>query len=299
MMNRSGRLRLAAAGFAAALLGPAAAQQSPPDPGVAQEAARADEESAEARKARAKEERIAEYLRKQEEKRLTRAEARSARELERIQAREATGAATGAAPAGAAAAPLPTRRRAALPRDLARAQARVRQTGMAADPGVAALLDKIDRQLASPHELAAFANFISEHGLHREALEYYRVAVRLIADDPVLWVNLGTLQRKLHDPAAAMSAYSRALAINPNYALAHYNIGAILDDRGKYHGALEAYKVALRLDPTLSDPAVNPQAATNDNLATVKLLLYEEEIGGSGLPLIEVAAEAVPAADRK
>jgi tetratricopeptide (TPR) repeat protein len=291
-MDRSGWLRLLAAGVVTAALGASLAQDPQPDPVAA-----VGEESPEARKAREKEERIAEYLRKQEEKRIARAEAQSAQELERLQAAEA--AATAPAAAEPTAKSPKTKGSSALPKDLARAQGRVRQTSMAADPTVKALLDKIDARLASAYELAAFGNFISENGLHREALEYYKVAIHLMPNDPVLWVNIGTIHRKLQDVSGAMSAYAHALSIDPNYALAHYNIGAIHDDRGNYHDAIDSYKIALRLDPTLGDPAVNPQAATNENLMTVRLLLYEEEIGSSGLPLVDIATEAPPKVERK
>lgn len=274
------------------LLVPAAqARKGQEDP--AAEAA-ADQLSPEQRKQQAKEERIAEYLRKKEEQRLQREMEKEAAALEvekRQLAEESAAAAAGAQATTPAPVPPPEKGAAhsALPKDLARAQERVRKSDLASDPTVQAIMAAIDQQLASAQQLAAFGNFVSEAGMHREALEYYRVAVRIEPDDPVLWVNLGTLHRKLGELSAAQSAYARALAIHPNYALAHYNIGAILDQRDKYEQAIESYKTALRLDPNLGDPEYNPQVVGNDLLTTVKLLLYEETIGTAGLPLVNVA----------
>jgi hypothetical protein len=206
------------------------------------------------------------------------------------QATAATAVAAGAAltvatPDPPPAAPAPRSR---LPRALARAQDHVRHTSLGADPTVQQLLAAIDRQEASPQQLAAFGSFLAEHGLIRDALAYYEVALRLLNNDPVLWVNYGTLHRKLDDLSAATDAYARALSINPNYSLAHYNLGAVMDTQGKYEEAIEEYKIALRLDPLLGDPAYNPQAANNGRLIAVKLLLYEERAGNAGLPLAAV-----------
>ena len=79
-----------------------------------------------------------------------------------------------------------------------------------------------------------------------------------------------------------------ALAIDPTIAFAHYNLGATFDKMGKYEKAVQEYKFALTLDPSLGDPASNPQAASNDRLLAVKLLIYQEQIGNKGLPLADI-----------
>jgi len=254
-------------------------------------------------KAQAKEERINEYLRKKELQRLERemnGQEGRALEVEQRQIAESTSAAAvpetavaGAPPLepSAAAAPPPS----GLPKQLARAQQRVRMTSLSKDPTVASILDLIDRQMASPHQLAAFGNFLSEHGMQREAVEYYRVAVRLAEDDPVLWVNLGTVHRQLGEQSDAISAYSRALSIDPNYALAHYNLGAVRDSQGKYKKAIEEYKIAIALEPTLGDPEFNPQAANNRHLTIVKMMLYDETIGSASIPLTDIPGEKIEA----
>ena len=47
----------------------------------------------------------------------------------------------------------------------------------------------------------------------------------------------------------------------------------------------------VRFDPTLADPSVNPQAASNQRLRTVQLLLYQES--SLGMPLVEVPGGAL------
>jgi len=194
--------------------------------------------------------------------------------------------------ARAATKPAAPRHRTALPRDLARAQANVRALPLGQDPTVQTYLERIDAQDASPHQLAAFGSFLAQNGLLQDALVYYDVALRLESRDPLLWINAGTLRRQLNQTGPARAAYERALALDPNSALAHYNLGAVLDDLGRYDGAMHEYKAALTLDPTLGDPTLNPQAANNDILAAVKLMLYREQIGSLGLPLVAIPADA-------
>lgn len=289
------------------------------------------------RKQRAKERRIREYLRKREERRARREMERQARETKEadkearaIERRQlaAEEEAAERARREAAAPPEPdlaeademaerdekdkrdkkkkraTERRAGrrpsrLPRGLARAQANVRATELAEDSTVQQYLDRIDDQRASPHQLAAFANFIAQNGMTRDALEYYEVALRLEPRDAVLWINAGTLHMQRHDLSAAASAFGRALSLEPNNAVAHYNMGTVLDEMDRYEDAIASYRTALSLDPSLGDPAENPQAANNDLLLAVKLMLYEQQAGSLSMPLLDVSPEPAETADEE
>jgi tetratricopeptide (TPR) repeat protein len=281
--SRSARLALAAFLIPSilclvVLAGPAAGQQE--DKAAA--SGQSEELTRNEKKERAKQARIEEYLRKKEE-RLARKELRQAEKDDARQAVEP------ASPEPAAVEPAQVGgERVVLPRELARAQELLRQNEIAQDPTVAEYLDLIDRAEASPHQLAAFGNFLADLGMNRLAQEYYKVALSIEREDPTLWINAGTLHRQLGEYSAAQSDYARALRIDPNLAVAHYNLGAVLDELGDYEGAVEEYRIALTLDPGLGDPAINPQAANNERLVAVKLLLYQEKIGNLGLPLVEV-----------
>ena len=251
----------------------------------------------------AREARIAEYLKKKEE-RLAKKEQRRQDDQAAAAARAEQDALQQPAaptppPATAVAPPERGRpakassrrgrsRRSALPRNLARAQENVRASSLGLDPTVQSYLELVDNQLASPQQLGAFGNFLAQAGMTRDALEYYVVALRIDRRDPVLWINVGTLHRQLGELQQAAGAYAEALRVDNSSATAHYNLGAVLDELGKYEEAINEYKLALQLDPALGDPAVNPQAANNDRLTAVKLMLYREQAGSVGLPLIAV-----------
>lgn len=296
--RRARRAGLAAvAGLAFCLAGPPALSDTDPDAG--QEQAAQVEPTAKERRRAAKEARIAEYLRKKEERQAQKDQRALSSARERQTAPPAAQPVTTVATETTPAAPrepakrsrAPRRSGGGLPRELAEAQDAIRAASVGRDPSVQTYLDLIDRREASPQQLAAFGNFVAESGLPQQALAYYDVALRLEPDDSLLWTNYGTLNRQVGDRSAAVQAYQRALGLNSGNALAHYNLGAILDEQGKYSASLEAYKTALMLDPSLGDPAYNPQAANNSRLLAVKLLLYREQSGSLGLPLVDIPAE--------
>lgn len=277
------------------------AQTSTPEEPTVEEAT-----AGKASKQEAKDKRIEEYLRKREERRARKDLKREDRESQEIEAAAAKvesqqiaaeAAAAAAVPQPAAemtAAPKKSNRRAKagasshLPKHLARAQHNVRISELANDPTVQEYLVMIDEQRASPHQLAAFGSFLAQNGMLKEALEYYQVALRIEPMDPLLWINDGTLRLKGSELSSAASSFSRALSLDPNNAVAHYSLGSTLHEMGKYDEALLEYKMALRIDPTLGDPARNPSAAHNSLLTAVKLLLYQEQAGSLSMPLLDV-----------
>ena len=275
-------------------------------PAVAQETESPDAKKE--AKAKAREERVQEYLRKKEERRLRR-EAEAKLKQEEDEARrtaEAIAASTQqiavAEPDDDAAAESSRKikkeerktdkttqqRSSQLPRQLAKVHATLRESEFGQDPMVATYLDLIGAGEASAQQIAAFGSFVGQSGRVQTALAYYDHALDLDGEDTTIWLNAGTLQRQIGNYRAAAGAYSEVLSRDPNHAYAHYNLGAVLDHMGEYDSAIEAYKTALTLDPTLGDPSINPQAANNEKLTAVRLMLYKEQTGTLGLPLVTV-----------
>ena len=81
-----------------------------------------------------------------------------------------------------------------------------------------------------------------------------------LAIDPQLaeaHVNLGRLLHERGDAAAAEPHYRRALAAHPHDATAAFNLGVALEDLGREREALAAYERALAADPLDADAHYN------------------------------------------
>jgi len=281
-------------------------QEAPPADPEAERAARKAENE------RAKQARIEEYLRKREERRAKRAMEKQAAGEARAEPAEKAAVVVPPPVVGTISAepekpekgkkkksrnPAGASAEAVLPRNLERIHENLRKSPIGQDPSVLSYLDLIESGNASAHQLAAFGSFLAQTGRIREGIEYYALALDMVPDDAVLWMNVGTLHRQLGEYTIAAQTYSEALAIDGNNAFAHYNLGAVFDLQGKYEEAIEEYKLALTLDPSLGDPVTNPQAANNERLLAVKLMLYKQQAGSLGLPLVDVPGGSVQSAE--
>jgi tetratricopeptide (TPR) repeat protein len=90
-----------------------------------------------------------------------------------------------------------------------------------------------------------------------EAREAYAKALALDPDHAEAHVNLGRLLHESGDPAAAEPHYRRALEIRPSDATAAFNLGVALEDRRRLPEALLEYQHAVRLDPSHADAHFN------------------------------------------
>lgn len=188
----------------------------------------------------------------------------------------------GAAPAAPAAeAPgrsgAPTRR-------LAVTQDRLRDGRVGKDPTGRRFLDLVDGGAPTAAQLNDFGIWLSGQGMPDAAEEYFRAALALDRGNAEVWNNLGMVQTRLGD-AGARGSYQRAIALDPSLALAHYNLGTVLDASGAYDDAIEEFTRALTLDPRLGDPVYNPQVVHNERLLVVRLALYERKTKTLGLPM--------------
>ncbi|MDE0334412.1 MAG: tetratricopeptide repeat protein [Defluviicoccus sp.] len=104
--------------------------------------------------------------------------------------------------------------------------------------------------------MAENAGLARAAALHRDgrltdAIAAYRSS---LADDPAnagIWHNMGVALAETDDPAAALDAFDRALALRPDYLHAHANRGGALQSLGRHADAAAAYGEALKLDPAL------------------------------------------------
>ncbi|SPE40663.1 TPR repeat-containing protein [Candidatus Sulfopaludibacter sp. SbA3] len=94
----------------------------------------------------------------------------------------------------------------------------------------------------------------------QEALQLLAAAKAQAPDDPNVAMETGKVLLSQNQPAAALSEFGRALALNPRDAAAYNNRGAALAALGQADAARQDFERALRLDPTLLSARQNLQA---------------------------------------
>jgi tetratricopeptide (TPR) repeat protein/tRNA A-37 threonylcarbamoyl transferase component Bud32 len=87
-----------------------------------------------------------------------------------------------------------------------------------------------------------------DRGSLADAVRCYKRALRLDPEDVNTLTSLTAVLLRMHDPEAAEEYARRALAVAPNYSIAHSNLGSVLDRRGEHDRAREEYQKAVDLD---------------------------------------------------
>ena len=140
--------------------------------------------------------------------------------------------------------------------------------------------------LTPPQKLDAGIAAFSQ-GNYNEARSDYKAVLK---DDPsnkyglnkIAWYDLGVLDQKAGDAAAARSEYQQALLIDPKYPNALYNL-AVLETSTSPANAVSLYRQALALAPT------NPNIRWN-----LGLLLYRRGHTAQGVALLKSAIKIDP-----
>jgi tetratricopeptide (TPR) repeat protein len=97
---------------------------------------------------------------------------------------------------------------------------------------------------------------LEDLGKHAQAEAEYRRAIEIAPNDPLPYINLGSLlyfqQKKTYE---AKSALAKALELDPNNADAHFNLGVLFADANLYHEAKVEWEKVIEIGG--DGPAVN------------------------------------------
>lgn len=110
---------------------------------------------------------------------------------------------------------------------------------------------------ASPIFCFQRGNLLLAQGKLDEAVTEYRRALALHPDFAEAHNNLGIALSRLGDPASAAFHYGRALEILPDIGQAHNNLGCALILLGELGAAIRHYKQAIALDPNAPSAYAN------------------------------------------
>lgn len=107
-----------------------------------------------------------------------------------------------------------------------------------------------------PEPQQSLGTLMMETGRPRSAAEHFQRAIRLGKVDAVLYTSLASAYVQTGEVVNAIGQLNLAIAINENYVPAHLLLGMASQELGDSLTAMQAYRGALRLDPSLLDAAI-------------------------------------------
>jgi tetratricopeptide (TPR) repeat protein len=113
------------------------------------------------------------------------------------------------------------------------------------------------------------ANLLLSREEFAEAIDRYREALEIDANDPRVHNNLASALLASGDLDAAERHFRAAISISPKYYRAYNNFGLLMQQRGRLDDAIELHQIALRIDPDY--------AAAHGNLANALRASNEPE----------------------
>jgi tetratricopeptide (TPR) repeat protein len=113
-----------------------------------------------------------------------------------------------------------------------------------------------------------------------KAKELYLQALHYNPDDEKAGCNLGALHLKLKETNEALDRFRHVLVVNPNSALAHYNLAIMFAEEKMYNEAIVEWEAAAK-----ADPGGDIGSRSLENIRIVKELMtteIPENLGGDG-----------------
>jgi len=123
--------------------------------------------------------------------------------------------------------------------------------------GKETIADALDMSLEDILALSQMARQLAEQGQLDKAQVMLEGLVTLDPQNPYLYTCLGCVYMQRKMDKAAFTAFSAALAFNPNDIVAHTYVGEIALEHGDVDAAVKHFQKAVELDPEGRDPYAN------------------------------------------
>ncbi|CAN5872361.1 hypothetical protein BH18ACI5_BH18ACI5_23890 [soil metagenome] len=152
----------------------------------------------------------------------------------------------------------------ALRAGVTQAEVRIRLAQYLAQSGQAAKAIALMENDAKndPDALIALGNAYSLADRHREAARTFARLLALDPDNALAHENIGIAQLQARDLRSAERSLRRAIELDPRLAGAYTALGVLLANTGRQTEAIQAWKRALQLDPSDTNARDNLRALT-------------------------------------
>ena len=99
------------------------------------------------------------------------------------------------------------------------------------------------------HSRKKEAQVLLQNNRFSEAGVIYSQVCQIDKTDADAWFTLGVINGKLNNAVEAIDCFRRAVSLQPDYALAHFNLGMALRGQGRNGEAVDAFREVTRLAP--------------------------------------------------
>lgn len=165
-----------------------------------------------------------------------------------------------------------------------RADARV----LPADP----LMEELTEMLESPRAYEGRGNRALTQSDWATAAERFRSGLALDPTDPILRHRLGTALYQMQDPSGAAAQWQQVVQTTPDFVLAHFSLGVLLEGAGLRQEAIERFEAAIQHEPTYVEARLGLAALLRRSGRLEESLAHYEEVAAqaiSGDPRFEEA----------
>jgi tetratricopeptide (TPR) repeat protein len=142
---------------------------------------------------------------------------------------------------------------------------------------------RVEEQPESADLRNDFANLLAERRFVEDAQRQYETALELDSTYFLAAYNLGLLWEAAGKPNRAISAYRKSISRKPGFPASHFHLGRLYEQRGWDGLAVKEYAKALRIDPKMRDPRVNPLIVDTRLLDRVSLENYPRDIATAAM----------------
>ena len=126
-----------------------------------------------------------------------------------------------------------------------------------------------------------------------EAEDAYKKSLEIDPELVTARYNLALLYQETHRAARSKRQLNRVLKHHPNHAWARYYLGVAHAEGGQRKAAIREFARAIRLEPDLTVPEVNPHVFDNPYLADAALRAYADTQGAELAPRLYENRERV------
>ena len=165
-----------------------------------------------------------------------------------------------------------------------RADARV----LPADP----LMEELTELLESPRAFEGRGNRALTRSDWATAAEHFRSGLALDPTDPILRHRLGTALFQMQDPNGAAAQWQQVVETTPDFALAHFSLGVLLEGAGLRREAIERFEAAILHEPSYVEARLGLAALLRRSGRLEESLAQYDEVASqaiSGDPRFEEA----------